>query len=158
MVCGRLHFPGIQRRLIVPEFTDVNKLAEEFYPIIPSSPSEKEERRARIERQKTHTLPQLPAQDPVDPALAESTSITVLRPGESHKVYYSHDVLGSVPENYALVIGRAAHWCGVGDDVIYAVVERFERRFLRWKKKGGPGKDFVESKPELEDSEEAEEW
>jgi hypothetical protein len=133
---------------------DVNGLAEEFYPIIPSSPSGKEERRARLEREKTHPLPRPPAQSFVDPESAGSAAIAVLRPGESHRVYHSHDILGSVPENYALIVGRAAHWCGVGDEVIYAVVERFERRFLRWKKKKDKfEKGLVESGLELEDSE-----
>lgn len=57
------------------------------------------------------------------------------------------------------MVERAAHWCGVGDEVIYAVVERFERRFLRWKKKKKDKleKDLAESEFELEDSEEGEE-
>lgn len=56
------------------------------------------------------------------------------------------------------MVERAAHWCGVGDEVIYAVVERFERRFLRWKKKKDKlEKDLAESEFELEDSEEGEE-
>jgi len=100
-----------------------------------------------------HSLARLPAQNPVDLALTEDTATAVLRPGESHKIYDSHDILGSVPENYALVIERAARWCCVGDEVIYAVVERFERRFLRWKEKERLERGFVE----LEDSEEAEE-
>lgn len=138
-------------------FPGANRLAEEFYPIVPSSPSGKEERRFRLERQKTYPVPQLPAQDLVDPTLAESTTTAVLRPGESHKIYHSYDILGSVPENYAFIIERAAHWCGVGDEVIYAVVERFERRFLRWKeKKDKLERGFVESELESEASEEVE--
>ena len=157
MVCESPRFLGTRRRLITPEFSDINRLAEEFYPIVPASPSGKEERRARLERQKTRPLPQLAAQDAVDPALTEGATITVLRPGESHKIYSSHDILGSVPENYALVVERAAQWCGVGDEVIYAVVERFERRFLSRKKKDKLEKGFVESELESEDSEEVEE-
>lgn len=55
------------------------------------------------------------------------------------------------------MVERAARWCGIGDEVIYAVVERFERRFLRWKKKDKLEKDLAESELELEDSEEGEE-
>lgn len=146
---------GIQRKLIDLEFPGPNKLAEEFYPIDSASPLGKEERRARLAGQKMDPLPQLPAQNPVEPASTESATITVLRPGESHKVYDSHDVLGSVPEKYALVVERAAHWCGVGDEVIYAVVERFERRLLRWKKDRF-GKDLAGSESELENSGEGE--
>jgi RNA polymerase I-specific transcription initiation factor RRN7 len=145
------------RRLIVL-VPDVTRLAGEYYPIVSSLPSAKEERRARLARQKTHPLPQLSAQDPVEPALADGTTATVHCSGESHKIYYAHDILGSVSEEYALVVERAARWCGVGDEVIYTVVERFERRFLRWKKKKDKlEKDLAESEPELADGEEGDE-
>ena len=124
-----LRFNGSQSSLI----PDANRLAEEYYPI--DVPPTQEERRARLTGQRVHPLPQLTAQVPMEPAPAEGTAVTTLRPGESHKIYYAHDALGSVPEEYALVVERAARWCGVGEDVIYAVVERFERRFLWWKKK-----------------------
>lgn len=132
---------------------DANRLAEEYYPI--DTPSTKEERRAG---QRVHPLPQLPAQDLVDPAFTEGTTITALHPGESHKVYYSHDILGSVPEEFALVVERAARWCGVGDEMIYAIVERFERRFLWWKKKKDKHeKESAGPESELEGGEEGEE-
>jgi len=152
-----LVLPGTERGLIVPGLSDVGRLAEEFCPIVLSSPLTKEERRERLAGQKTHPRPQLAAQDPVEPVLTEDMSITVLRPGESHKIYHSRDILGSVSKEYALVVERAAHWCGVGDEVIYAVVERFERRFLRWKKKRDKlEKELVGSDSGFEDSEEAE--
>lgn len=163
MVCERLGFDpfGIQRRLIRSWFhIDVNRLAEEWCPIDTSSPSIKEERGARLARRKLRPLPQLPAQDPAEPAVVEGITVSVLRPGESHKIYYARDILGSVSEEYGLVVERAARWCGVEDEVIYSVVERFERRFLRWKeKKDKLEKHLVESESELEleDSEEEQE-
>jgi hypothetical protein len=70
-------------------------------------------------------------------------------------------VLGTAFEEYALIVERAARWCGIEDETIYAVVERFERRFLRWKKKKDKlGKDQVvgsESEADSEDGEEAKE-
>lgn len=138
----------------------MDRLAEEYCPIDPSSPSAKEERHARLARQQMRPLPQLPAQDPAEPVLAGGTMATALRPGESHKIYYAHDILGSVSEEYALVVGRAARWCGVGDEVIYAVVERFERRLLWWKKKKDKlEKDLAgsESEVEVDDNGEGEE-
>jgi len=137
------------RSFLIP---DTNRLAEEYYPI--DTPPTKEERAARLAEQRVHPLPQLPAQDLVGPAFVEGAAVTTLHPGESHKVYCAYDVLGSVPEEYALVVERAARWCGVGDEVIYAVVERFERRFLWWKKKKDKRNKDV---GELEDSEEGEE-
>ncbi|EIM88109.1 uncharacterized protein STEHIDRAFT_95050 [Stereum hirsutum FP-91666 SS1] len=52
--------------------------------------------------------------------------------GEGYTVYNTQDVLGTVPEDYALVVGRAAQWTGVDAEYIYGVVERYERRLVRW--------------------------
>ena len=135
---------------------DTNRLAGEYFPA--AAPPTKEERRTRLAGLRVNPLPQLPAQNPVEPAPAEETTATVLHPGESHKLYYAHDVLGSVPEAYALVVERAARWCGVGEDLIYAVVERFERRFLWWKKKKDKlEKELVGSGSESDGSGEEEE-
>lgn len=54
------------------------------------------------------------------------------KPGEGYTVYNTQDVLGTVPEGYALVVGRAARWTGVDSEYIYGVVERYERRLVRW--------------------------
>ena len=136
----------------------MSQLAEEFYPIVPSPHPAKEGRRMRLAGERMRMGPQLPAQDFVEPALAEGAAPAVIRPGESYKIYHSHDVLGSVSGEYALIVERAARWCGVEDETIYAVVERFERRFLRWKKKKDKlEKDLAKSGSEVEDSEEEEE-
>ena len=134
----------------------MNRLAEEFYPVVPSMASITEERRARLASRRVRPLPRLTAQDPVEPALAEGDSSTVLHPGESYKIHRAHDILGSVSEEYTLIVERAARWCGVEDETIYAVVERFERRFLWWKKKKDKlEKELVGSESDVEDSEEA---
>ena len=93
----------------------------------------------------------------MESASTDGAMIAVLRPGESHKIYRSHDILGSVSKEYGLVVERAARWCGVGDEVIYATVERFERRFLRWKKKGRSDKEFAKSESGSDDYEVADE-
>lgn len=54
------------------------------------------------------------------------------KPGEGYTIYNTQDVLGTVPEDYALVVGRAARWTGVDEEYIYGVVERYERRLVRW--------------------------
>jgi RNA polymerase I-specific transcription initiation factor RRN7 len=92
----------------------------------------------------------------VEPSLAGGVASTVLHPGESYKIYYGHDILGTVSEEYKLIVERAARWCGVEDERIYGVVERFERRFLWWKKKKDKlEKDLVGSESDVEESEEA---
>ena len=55
-----------------------------------------------------------------------------LRPGEEYAIYNTSDALGTLPPQYDAVIKRAARWCGVQDDYVAGVVERFERRLLRW--------------------------
>ncbi|TFY55318.1 hypothetical protein EVJ58_g8323 [Rhodofomes roseus] len=66
-----------------------------------------------------------------------------LLPGEKLPIYNTFDALGSLPEEYDMVIRRAAHWCGVHDDYVAGVVERFERRLLRWwtRRTDGEGTD-----------------
>ncbi|KAH7914201.1 hypothetical protein BJ138DRAFT_1144338 [Hygrophoropsis aurantiaca] len=56
----------------------------------------------------------------------------VLRPGESYTIYNSRDILGNLPVEYELVIGRAGRWVGVSSDYLCGVVERYEQRLVRW--------------------------
>ncbi|RPD67187.1 hypothetical protein L226DRAFT_453418 [Lentinus tigrinus ALCF2SS1-7] len=56
----------------------------------------------------------------------------VLRPGEQYTIYNTQDILGSLPNDMDLVISRAAKWAGVDDAFVSNVVERFERRVVRW--------------------------
>ena len=55
-----------------------------------------------------------------------------LRPGEQYTIYHTQDILGSLPADLELVVERAAKWAGVDDDYVAAVVERLERRVLKW--------------------------
>lgn len=87
--------------------------------------------------------PQLPAQNHLEPVFPADSTPAAPRLGESYKIYHAQDTLGSVSDEYELILERAARWCGVDDKTIYAVVERFERRFLRWKKK----RDKLEKDP-----------
>ncbi|GJE84201.1 hypothetical protein PsYK624_002770 [Phanerochaete sordida] len=55
-----------------------------------------------------------------------------LRPGQAYRIYNSHDVLGALPGDCALLLRRAAQWAGVDEHYVAGVVERYERRVLRW--------------------------
>ncbi|KAI0335444.1 hypothetical protein GY45DRAFT_1292672 [Cubamyces sp. BRFM 1775] len=55
-----------------------------------------------------------------------------LRPGQDYRIYNTQDILGTVPEDLEVVVSRAAKWAGVDEDYVLGVVERFERRVLRW--------------------------
>jgi RNA polymerase I-specific transcription initiation factor RRN7 len=61
-----------------------------------------------------------------------NTDENVLCTGEGYRIYHSDDILGYVPEEYQVVVKRAARWAGVDEEIVYAVIERFEMRFLRW--------------------------
>lgn len=69
--------------------------------------------------------------DDDSPAASASANVSSVGPGELYAVYSAHDVLGKLPDAYATVLGRAAGWCGVADDELGLVVERFERRLAR---------------------------
>ncbi|KAH9899892.1 hypothetical protein C8Q73DRAFT_638114 [Cubamyces lactineus] len=56
----------------------------------------------------------------------------VLRPGQDYRIYNTQDILGTVPEDLEVVVLRAAKWAGVDENYVLGVVERFERRVLRW--------------------------
>ncbi|KAI9063267.1 hypothetical protein FKP32DRAFT_1572264 [Trametes sanguinea] len=56
----------------------------------------------------------------------------VLRPGQGYHIYNTQDILGTVPDELDAVVSRAAQWAGVDQDYVLGVVERFERRVMRW--------------------------
>ena len=55
-----------------------------------------------------------------------------LKSGEEYTIYNTQDILGSLPDDLDLVISRAAKWAGVDEVYLSSVVERFERRVVRW--------------------------
>ncbi|KAH9951607.1 hypothetical protein B0H21DRAFT_775794 [Amylocystis lapponica] len=74
----------------------------------------------------------LPAEFPKLSANVIEAGDRAMRPGECYNIYSTADVLGSVPADYEAVVRRAGHWAGVDEDYVCGVVERFERRFVRW--------------------------
>lgn len=90
-------------------------------------------RSIRRELPKERVLPaiSLSVIDDDSPAASASANVSSVGPGELYAVYSAHDVLGKLPDAYATVLGRAAGWCGVADDELGLVVERFERRLAR---------------------------
>jgi RNA polymerase I-specific transcription initiation factor RRN7 len=55
-----------------------------------------------------------------------------LLPGEGYRIYQSSDVLGDLPEPFEVLLRRAAGWAGIEMEDMGAVVERYERRLVRW--------------------------
>ncbi|KIM68791.1 hypothetical protein SCLCIDRAFT_13532 [Scleroderma citrinum Foug A] len=56
----------------------------------------------------------------------------ILRPGESYTIYHSDDILGNLVPDLDVLMERASRWAGVSCDYLCTVVERYERRLVRW--------------------------
>lgn len=56
----------------------------------------------------------------------------VPEPGDMYTVYDAKDVLGNLSEDLRVITERAARWVGVECDFLCGVVERYERRLMRW--------------------------
>jgi RNA polymerase I-specific transcription initiation factor RRN7 len=66
------------------------------------------------------------------PATSLPSISSDLRSGQSYRIYHSSDVSGILPEDYQLIIRRVSKWTGVDERYVCGVVERFERRLVRW--------------------------
>jgi hypothetical protein len=63
------------------------------------------------------------------------TNPTAPLPAKSHTIFKSHDITGSLPPEYELVLELASRWTGVGTEDIGSVVESYERRLDGWWKR-----------------------
>ncbi|KAF8165266.1 hypothetical protein B0H34DRAFT_648113 [Crassisporium funariophilum] len=55
-----------------------------------------------------------------------------LRPGEKYTIWNARDVDGRLAEEYALVVSRGSRVVGVEESYIGGVMEKWERRLVRW--------------------------
>ncbi|KAG9018840.1 hypothetical protein FRB90_009127 [Tulasnella sp. 427] len=55
-----------------------------------------------------------------------------LLPAAQYTVYNSHDILGSLPYDYEVILEVASKWVGVGKEDVAALVDTYERRLLKW--------------------------
>lgn len=82
------------------------------------------------------SMPASVRQAPFPPLFANEASnedaTPVPRPGQVYTIYNSQDVLGSIPDQYEVILSRAARHIGVGDDYLSGVTEKYERRLVRW--------------------------
>ncbi|KAG8959690.1 hypothetical protein FRC00_001331, partial [Tulasnella sp. 408] len=53
-------------------------------------------------------------------------------PASAYIVFNSHDILGSLPHSYELILEVGAKWVGVGKEDVAALVDTYERRLLKW--------------------------
>ena len=73
------------------------------------------------------SYPKLPSND-----LNQGDAEDAVLPGQSYTIFSALDVLGTLPEEYELVVSRASRWAGVPGQYLSSVVENFERRVVRW--------------------------
>jgi hypothetical protein len=94
-------------------------------------PSASEE--AQTRGQGSHAGPPraLPATLPVEYA-DDAEAAATLRPGQGYRIQRSGDRRGTLPEDYERVLRRAERWTGVEANEVCVVIERFERRLVRW--------------------------
>ncbi|KAH8105869.1 hypothetical protein BXZ70DRAFT_398730 [Cristinia sonorae] len=112
-----------EKALLPPKgSTSEHTILKEYFPLQYSS--------RRSENVRPHDAPSaLPA---INTSLLSQDKILGQLPGKSYAVYSPTDILGTAPEDYELVMQRAAHWTGVDEEVIHGVVENLERRLARW--------------------------
>lgn len=58
--------------------------------------------------------------------------VDVPLPASQYKIYSSHDITGTFPSSYELVLDIAARWVGIGREDLNAVAETFEKRAVSW--------------------------
>jgi len=65
----------------------------------------------------------------------EEEATDAVLPGELYAILDGRDVLGTSPLEYEVVMGRGSRWAGVPEGYLCRVVEKYERRVLRWSEK-----------------------
>ncbi|OCB84415.1 hypothetical protein A7U60_g8399 [Sanghuangporus baumii] len=119
-----------------------NDLIGEFYPVLQTCMEANDEgtgssQSARLgsagASSRDEVLPVLDAAHLMgDELKAEEAKERKMQRGrESYAMYSGHDELGRVPDIYAIVLSRGVGFCGVSENDLSAVVERFERRIVR---------------------------
>lgn len=83
--------------------------------------------RRQVPRAQTPERPKLPGN-----SLNEDSNEDALLPGELYTLYNPRDAIGYLPENYETVVNRAAMWVAVPEAYLSGVVEKYERRVMRW--------------------------
>ena len=53
-------------------------------------------------------------------------------PGQGYAIYRSRDSLGTIPEEYQMVVSHGAELIGVDEEMLLKVSEFYERRLWNW--------------------------
>ncbi|KAI9467023.1 hypothetical protein BJY52DRAFT_39445 [Lactarius psammicola] len=99
-----------------------SRALEDFFPLGPSSVQAEAVETAAVERVESDQH-----------AMAGGTAESVKHePGQDYAIYRSRDSLGTIPEEYQVVISHGAKWIGVDEEMVLKVSERYERRLWNW--------------------------
>ncbi|KAG8218582.1 hypothetical protein J3R82DRAFT_4223 [Butyriboletus roseoflavus] len=74
----------------------------------------------------------------------------ILEPGDMYTIYDAKDVLGNLCGDLGMVVEKSARWAGTDCDFVCGVVERYERRLVRWWH-GQKGREFSPHRSFLHD-------
>jgi len=116
-----------ERALVRPkdEKTAERNLLEDYFPITTGNSTSEENMAAALQDVPSH--PKLPSN-----GLNKDDAEDAVYPGQSYTIFSALDLLGTLPEEYELVVSRASRWAGVPGQYLSSVVENFERRVVRW--------------------------
>jgi len=131
-----------EKALVRPkdEKTEGRNLLEDYFPI----------RKGNSTAQKNMTtLEDVPTYPKLRANRSKADNPEAMLPGQPYTIFNAQDVLGTLPEEYELVVSRAARWAGVPDEYLSSVIERFERRVVRWW--DGEKKRLIEASKEEEE-------
>jgi RNA polymerase I-specific transcription initiation factor RRN7 len=78
------------------------------------------------------------------PTKKNDGDMVILEPGEMYTVYDAKDVLGNLSGDLKMIVEKSARWAGIDCDFVCGLVERYERRLVRWwndrrHERNGPG-------------------
>jgi len=124
-------------------------------------------------RPPSHSLPPpIPSAEPIlsHPTLkgharqnSNPTSAERRTPASYHKIYTSHDITGTFPTDYALVLDIAARWVGTGREDVGTIVGKLEKRATMWwkakkRRMRGMERRDVSGEDRAEEGDEEDEW
>lgn len=66
------------------------------------------------------------------PTKKNDGDMDILEPGEMYTIYDAKDVLGNLSGDLKMIVEKSARWVGIDCDFVCGLVERYERRLVRW--------------------------
>jgi RNA polymerase I-specific transcription initiation factor RRN7 len=123
---------ALQRRFVLKASVAERNILEDYFPIATGNSI------AETNMHQEYIYARLPAN-----RVEEEEATDAVLPGELYAILDGRDVLGTSPLEYEVVMGRGSRWAGVPEAYLCRVVEKYERRVLRWSEKREEGRTHV---------------